>query len=135
MIHSNLDPPPPPPTTMVVAPPVVQWFRVYAGAMAALYALLFFGGILAMGFLPTLPKGPDDPPTAFLIAYGGLFMSLGLLFGGAFAAIFFLKPQPWVWSYSLVLICLGMTSACCIPACVPLLIFWLKPEVQRWYGR
>ena len=112
-----------------------QWFRVYAGAMTALYALLVVGGIFAMLFLPNLPKGPDDPPTGLLVAYGGLFATLGLLFAGVFAAVFFLKPQPWVWVYSLVLICIGMTSACCIPACVPLLIFWLKPEVQRWYGR
>jgi hypothetical protein len=40
-----------------------------------------------------------------------------------------------VWVFGLVLICLGLSSACCLPACIPLLIFWLKPEMKAFYGR
>jgi hypothetical protein len=39
-----------------------------------------------------------------------------------------------VWVYDLVLICMGMTSAGCIPACVPLPIFRIKPETKRCFG-
>jgi hypothetical protein len=28
-----------------------------------------------------------------------------------------------------------MTSVCCIPACVPLLIYWIKPETKAYFGR
>jgi hypothetical protein len=35
--------------------------------------------------------------------------------------------------YDLVLICIGMTSCCILPAAIPLLIFWLKPEAKNWF--
>jgi len=47
----------------------------------------------------------------------------------------FLRPKPWVWIYDLVIICMGMTSACFLPAAIPLLIYWLKPEVKAHFGR
>jgi hypothetical protein len=28
-----------------------------------------------------------------------------------------------------------MTSACFLPFCIPLLIFWLKPEAKHYFGR
>lgn len=48
---------------------------------------------------------------------------------------FFLKPKPWVWIYSLVLICSGMLSTCLLPASVALLVFWIKGETRRYFGR
>ena len=123
--------PPAPPTP----PPVVRWFKVYCGAMAALYLFCIAAGVAFLIFGPTLAKSPDDPPAAFWIAYGGIFSILGATLAAAFAAALFLKPKPWVWVYSVVLICLGMTSACCLPASIPLLLYWFKPEVQRTYGR
>jgi hypothetical protein len=32
-----------------------------------------------------------------------------------------------------VTIGLGMTSACTLPICIPLLIFWLKPETKAFF--
>lgn len=46
-----------------------------------------------------------------------------------------LGPWPWLWTYDLVIICLGMTSTCILPASIPLLIFWLKPETKRYFGK
>jgi hypothetical protein len=40
-----------------------------------------------------------------------------------------------VWVYDIVLICLGMTSVCCMPVTIPLLIFWIKPDAKAWFGR
>jgi hypothetical protein len=28
-----------------------------------------------------------------------------------------------------------MTSACFLPACIPLLIYWIKPDVKAYFGR
>ena len=53
----------------------------------------------------------------------------------AFSAGIFLPPRLWVWIYGIVLIAVGFTSACCIPFCVPLLIYWLKPEAKAYFGR
>jgi hypothetical protein len=38
-----------------------------------------------------------------------------------------------VWIYQIVLIGLGLTSVCCLPATVPLLISYVKPEVKAWF--
>jgi hypothetical protein len=38
-----------------------------------------------------------------------------------------------VWIYGIVLIALGMTSACFVPACIPLLIYWLKPDAKSYF--
>ena len=54
---------------------------------------------------------------------------------GVFGAAPFLPRRPWVWIYDLVLICLGLTSVCCLPATIPLLVYWLKPEAKSWFGR
>ena len=33
------------------------------------------------------------------------------------------------------LIAIGLTSCCTIPASVPLLVGWLKPDLRAWFGR
>jgi hypothetical protein len=35
----------------------------------------------------------------------------------------------------MVLICIGMNSCCLLPASIPLLIFWIKPETKTYFGR
>ena len=34
----------------------------------------------------------------------------------------------------MLLICVGMTSCCCIPACLPILLQWIKPDTKAWFG-
>jgi hypothetical protein len=75
-----------------------------------------------------------NPPEAFLVM-GVIFVVMGLFFAVPCAAAVFLPPVPWAWIYHLVLICVGMTSVCCIPVCVPLLIFWIRPETKAYFGR
>jgi hypothetical protein len=73
---------------------------------------------------------------AFLLQLEGcLFIGLGLPLMILFAAAPFLPKKPWVWIYGIVLIALGMTSPCCLPATIPLLIFWIRPETQQFFGR
>jgi hypothetical protein len=66
---------------------------------------------------------------------GILFIGLGIPLMVVFAIAPFLPKKPWVWIYGIVLIGLGMTSVCCLPATIPLLIFWIKPETQQFFGR
>jgi hypothetical protein len=66
---------------------------------------------------------------------GALLTCVSGAFLAASAAPFLLPARPWVWIYDLVVICLGMTSACFLPATIPLLIFWIKPEVKAYFGR
>ena len=51
-----------------------------------------------------------------------------------FATAMLLPRVRWAWTYSLVLICLGMGGITLVAA-VPLLIFWIRPETQAWFGR
>jgi MFS family permease len=70
---------------------------------------------------------------ALMIGISLLLMGLGLLVASLLPLV--LSPRPWLWTYALFVICLGMTSACFLPACIPLLIFWLKPETKSYFGK
>lgn len=112
-------------------PPVLFWFRVYCGVLCVVYVCTTLAG------LPFLLMDPGTFEMSTLEArlLGGMLFVLGAVLLVMSAAPFFLAPRPWVWTYDLVIICLGMTSACFLPACIPLLIFWIKPEVKAHFGR
>lgn len=110
-------------------PPVWKWYRLYAGLMGAMYVVVVVVGFAMAAFLPARA---DDPPPWFM---GLLFGCIGGPLAVAFLAVFVVPVKPWAWIYHLVLICIGMTSACCLPACIPLLIYWIKPETKRFFGR
>jgi len=114
-------------------PPVVTWQHVYCGLLSAVYALCIVMGAAFLLFRNELADA-QNPAVGFVVM-GVIFAGMGLVFALAFGIAPFLRPAPWLWVYHLVLICLGMTSMCCVPFCVPLLIFWIKPETKAYYGR
>jgi hypothetical protein len=112
-------------------PKVLLWFKVYAGFLAFIYAMC-----IALSFVFLLvPHEKLEMGRTEALVLGAMFLVLGVVLLIACLLPFFLKPRPWVWVYDLVLICLGMTSACFLPACIPLLIFWLKPETKNYFHR
>ena len=111
-------------------PAVYNWFVVYCIFMALLYLAVAAMGI---GFMFSEPDPEMSAAEAKMM--GGLFIILGLMFFVPYAVAPFLPRKSWVWVFGLVLICIGLTSACCLPACIPLLIFWSKPEMKQFYGR
>ena len=118
---------------VVERPPVWKWYIVYAVFMALLYlfvALMGVGYLAGAGFLPV---GQDEQ--ILFGVYGGLFLVLGIVFAGLYVAAPFLPKKPWAWIYHLVLIALGLTSCCTLFVCVPLLIYWLKPETKAMFER
>lgn len=125
----------PQPLSMPSVPParpaVVGWFLAYCAFLCVLY-------LLVAGFsLPFFLLNPDELEMgrAEAIVVGVMFLAMGLVFFVLFLMPFFLPRRPWVWVFDLVLICIGMTSACFLPACIPLLLFWLKPEPRAWFGK
>jgi hypothetical protein len=117
-------------------PKVLTWFRVYLG-ISCLFYIYWAARSLALAMFPgyysTLAGHrpmPDDSPMEGWIM---LIVFVILLLGTALPLI--LKPTSWVWLYDLVIICLGMMLACFLPVCIPLLIFWIKPETKRYFGR
>ena len=111
-------------------PKAYKWFVAYCIAMALLYLTLALMGIV-FGFIE--PDREMSPEEAKLM--GVVFIIMGLVFSVPYGLAPFLRRTSGVWVFGLVLICLGLTSACCLPVCIPLLIHWLKPEMKAFYGR
>jgi len=123
----------PPHLPLSIAPPVVFWYRMYTGAMALLYAAVTVGGVAMIFFRDELV---DQATTVEeIVITGVILIAMGGLFFVIFALGTFIPPRPWAWIVGIVLIGVGMTSCCCLPASIPLLIFWLKPEAQAYFGR
>jgi hypothetical protein len=113
-----------------------MWFNVYVIVMALLYGIICVVAIALIVSPQTFaPEGTDSDAIAGAMLNATVMLvvcaPLTILFGIAPL----LSRRPWVWIYDLVLICLGLTSVCCMPATIPLLIFWIKPEARAWFGR
>ncbi|OLP16576.1 hypothetical protein BST81_20480 [Leptolyngbya sp. 'hensonii'] len=120
------------PSTPMGTPQVVIWMKVYAGVMCVVYLLLAAVSII---FFAIDPSGMPDTSLGELRFLGALFLVMGLFFFVVFLLPILFPPRPWVWVYDLVIICLGLTSPCLLPFCVPLLIFWFKPETKAYFGK
>jgi hypothetical protein len=104
---------------------------IYTIALGIVYLGLAVFGIVAL----LIDPAKLDMPSGEAKLMGAIFLGIGLIFALPFLAAPYLPRKSWVWIYDLVLICIGMTSACCIPACIPLLIHWLKPETKAFFNR
>ena len=114
-------------------PGVVTYFVVYCvvGALMGAFLVVLFSVMIVVAHnMPEKEPGQRLSMTVGSAVYiiGGLFLALPL------TAAPFLPRKPWVWVFDLVLICLGFAT-CCLPASIPLLIFWIRPEVQAYYGK
>ena len=103
--------------------------------MALMYLATLGGAFLMVIFAEAIAEGDATTSAQELVIIGVLLALVGVALTIPYVVAFALPRRPWAWIYHLVLIAIGMTSACCLPLTVPLLIFWLKPEVQSWYGR
>ena len=112
------------------SPPVYKWFVAYCILMAVLYLAMAVMGIVFLFVEPDRNMNEAEPKIM-----GAMFLILGLVFFVPYLLAPFLPRKSWVWVFGLVLICIGLTSTCCLPACLPLLIYWLKPEMKAFYGR
>ena len=112
-------------------PKVIWWFKVYTGFLCLLYLAT---AAFSLYFFLSDPTDLEMSATAARVT-GALLLIVGIALFVACLLPLVLKPQPWLWTYDLVIICLGMTSACVLLASIPLLIFWLKPEVKRYFGK
>jgi hypothetical protein len=111
-------------------PPVWPWQVAYCATLAVVYLLMGILGVVMLAFASNIPN--QDPLEGQIT--GAIYVALGFFFFALFAAAPFLPKQQWAWVYHIVLICLGMTSICCLPITVPLLIYWLKPETKRFFS-
>ena len=123
-----------PASSAALPPPrVILWQKVYLFANAAIYLLC---AVLGLGFLVFHERLADSgTSTTETVLTGALLLAVGLALAALYAAGPFLPRRPWVWIYHIALIALTMTSCACLPFALPLLIFWIDPGVQAWFGR
>lgn len=105
-------------------PDAVKWCKLYL-------AIFFLVYLASAGFALYLVSRHHAGNV-----FSGLFLLLlSIPLCLSHAIPFFVAPRPWVWMFVLVLICLGLTIPCTLPATVPLLLTWLRPEAKRYYGK
>jgi hypothetical protein len=114
-------------------PSVVVWYRVYCVVSALFYLLIGLALISGMTFDPTFTKGIEHPEAFRIFAW--IFSTFIVMMGGLFVVSFFMGRNSSAWVFHLVLICLGLSSGLFIFACIPILIYWLKPETKAYFGR
>lgn len=123
--------PPPPSGSSKTADKTHFWFKVYAGVMTAIYACLFGAGI----FLLVADLGGTASEVTGQRVNGVFATIIGLACLVLYGIGLFLPRRPWAWVYGVVLIGIGLTSCCILPAALPLLIFWLKPEMKARFNK
>jgi hypothetical protein len=101
--------------------------------MALMYAGLSIAGGAFLLFSDRIPDLEGEDAIALKIQFAVL-----LVIGVPLAALFGIAPllpkRRAAWIYGFVTIGIGMTSACCLPATIPLLLFWIKPETKQFFG-
>ena len=107
------------------------WYRVYCGTMTALYMLVAAAGATLAFLRPPIDGQSPEETLIMGVVYG----ILGAVFFLAYLVAFLLPAKPYNWIVGLVMIAIGMTSCCMWPVVIPLLVFWIKPETRRFFGR
>ena len=107
------------------------WYRVYCAVLVFLYLALTVLGVVLAIFQP--PSREYDAQEMFFV--GIIYAIVGTVFFLVFAVALFLPPKPYNWIVGIVMLAIGMTSCCFLPAVVPLFIYWMKPETKAFFGR
>ena len=92
------------------------WYRVYCTVMLATYIAVTAGGLALLFFSGSADSAADENE---MFAVGIAYLVIGPIFAAAYAAALFLPRKPFNWIYGLVMIAIGLTSCCFIPAAVP----------------
>lgn len=114
------------------APRVIGWYRAYCIALALANVVLAAVGWWMYRDREQLRSDVFEPAVigqvgVLTIVTGALFVVLNLL-------MMSLPRRPWAWVAHLINILVPIGLCCPIVVCLPLLIYWLKPEVKAYFG-
>jgi predicted membrane-bound dolichyl-phosphate-mannose-protein mannosyltransferase len=97
--------------------------------------LLYLGcvalGVVFFAFAEELAADDPEMTPAGVRVMGVMFIAVSIPLVLLFGIAPLLKGKVG-WILGFVTIGIGLTSACCLPASIPLLIFWLKPELKAY---
>ena len=118
------------------APPVILYFRLYTGFVTlACMAVAALG--LAFAIAPVFMGKTTSKPADFLgpAIMGVVYVGGGLVFGAAHLVATVMPRKKWAHTYGLIILAIALVfnGGCCLFA-LPLLIFWSKEDVKRWFA-
>lgn len=107
------------------------WYRMLCSVIVV--SGIFWASLGLMAILGSYSPNTENPSSAFK---SGLFM---LLSGGIPALLNLLgvifPPRSWSWVFGILLLVLALLSCVFAPFAIALIIFWMKPETQTFFGR
>ncbi len=110
--------------TYASPPAVLMWQMLYCGVMVAVY--LVCAGLGLFLFFAAEELADVDLSVEEARIVGVAFTILGMGMAVLFAIGLFWRSGMGGWVFHIVLLSIGLMSACCWPSNIPLLIFWCK---------
>ena len=126
-------PPAPGPSFPPPTPGVWYCYIAYCLFMALLYLAVVGLGVMFIALAETIAAEDSEHSAMEMIVMGTVFCVMGGVLMLMYAVAPLLPKSKASWIYGFVTIGFGMTSACTLPFCIPLLIFWLKPETKAFF--
>lgn len=117
------------PATQPQKPPIWGWYVAYCFAMAIQMFLLV---LLGLNFIFSGPPN-REMSVGDAGVMGLIFIVLGSALMTPYLAAPFLPRRRWAWGLGFALIIISMSGTCCMPAAIPLLIQWVKPETKGYF--
>ena len=112
------------------------WYSLYRCLLVLLYVTQGTLGILLTFFPEVLPGASTwSGPASFFSLAGSavlLMVGTGLLL---VALSFFMPRSPTGYAFHILVMGLGCSEGVLgMAMAIPLLLFWVRPEVQAWFG-
>ena len=123
------------PTASGTAPPVVGWYKAYAAFMCVFYMACTALGFFLLSNSSLVLANVRGLTPAELQIRAVILIVLGIVLLIAYVSALILPNSPRVWSYHAILIGLNLGNCCLWIATIPLMIAWLKPQTQQYFGR
>ena len=113
-----------------VKPPVWVWYQLYCVFMALLYGACLAGGILLLVYEKRLMPSLQSTDVMELRIQAVVMAVIGAALLILYVVALALPRNKLNWIVGFVTIGIGLTSCCCMPASIPLLIYWVKDETM-----
>ena len=114
-------------------PQAILWYNVFCIASVVFYLLLVVVGLFYILAAEGMARGKPEDLIALRLV-GGIFLVFGLAMAVLYSCGLFFQKGNGGWIFGLVLIAISLTGICLI-AGVPVLIFWIQPEVKEYLKR
>jgi hypothetical protein len=119
-------------------PQVCIWYNIYCSCFALLYILTAIGGLAVAIFATQIAEAsgePDKQAAASGNFAAGIVMSvISIPLTILFIVGLMIPRKTWGWGYGFIPIAIGLTSPCCLPASLPLMLYWLRADNKRWFN-